>query len=150
MKYHRSAGGIVAAYIDGELRFLVIHQKRKNGEMQWVMPKGHIEAGEKAEEAARREIQEEVGLGGLHFVGSAGLQMFRFKDESGTDNEKTVDWFVFRAEALDQIKLNKEEGFFEAVWEGYAQAQLRLTHPEFAPFLERAKEMLQGVSGLNA
>jgi 8-oxo-dGTP pyrophosphatase MutT (NUDIX family) len=141
MRYH-SAGGILVSHFDNETRFLVIHQRRKNGELQWVMPKGGLEPGETPEGAARREIQEEVGLDALHLIGPAGGQAFQFKDQSGADNQKTVDWFVFRADAPEQLKLNRDEGFIDAHWLSYRDARLRLTHPEFVAFLDRAQDML--------
>jgi 8-oxo-dGTP pyrophosphatase MutT (NUDIX family) len=142
MKHH-SAGGIVAAEIDGGTKFLVIHQRRKNGELQWVMPKGHLEPGEASLDAAIREIQEEVGLSDLNFVGSAGSQTFGFKDDQGCAHEKTVDWYVFCTDDPHALELNAGEGFIEAKWEDYLDACRRLTHSEFVDFLSRAEELIR-------
>jgi 8-oxo-dGTP pyrophosphatase MutT (NUDIX family) len=40
--------------------FLLVTARGRDDE--WVLPKGHIDAGETAEQAARREVREETGL----------------------------------------------------------------------------------------
>jgi 8-oxo-dGTP pyrophosphatase MutT (NUDIX family) len=52
--FHESAGAVVM--IDG--RCLVLRRADRG---QWVFPKGHVEAGERAEDAAVREVREETG-----------------------------------------------------------------------------------------
>ena len=54
------AGGIVARTVDGEREYLLVEARRSRGE--WVLPKGHIEAGETPEETAVREVEEEAGV----------------------------------------------------------------------------------------
>ena len=54
------AGGVVARIVDGEREYLLVEANGRPGE--WVLPKGHIEAGETAEVAAVREVEEEAGV----------------------------------------------------------------------------------------
>ncbi len=56
------AGGVVLKRMNGQVAFLLVEAKDKPG--QWVLPKGHIEPGEKPEEAAVREVAEETGIWG--------------------------------------------------------------------------------------
>lgn len=53
-----SAGGIITKVEDGDIKVLLV--EHLNG--TFVFPKGHVEKGETFEEAAKREISEEVGL----------------------------------------------------------------------------------------
>ena len=56
--YEKSAGAIVFKKENGKTYYLIIYSKKDIA----GFPKGHIENGESEEEAARREIFEEVGL----------------------------------------------------------------------------------------
>lgn len=62
MSEHRPthAGGIVYRLRDGAPEFLLVTARRRPGE--WVLPKGHVEAGESPEAAALREVAEEAGV----------------------------------------------------------------------------------------
>lgn len=54
------AGGLVIR-TDGDVPRLLIIRAKKNPQ-HWVLPKGHIESGESAEETATREVEEEAGV----------------------------------------------------------------------------------------
>jgi ADP-ribose pyrophosphatase YjhB (NUDIX family) len=54
-----SAGGIV---VDGEGRVALVEQRDRKNRWRWTLPKGRIDAGETAEQAALREVYEESGL----------------------------------------------------------------------------------------
>lgn len=58
MRYERSSGAVVYTVRDGTVFYVIINA----GERRAGFPKGHIEPGETEEQAALREIQEEVGL----------------------------------------------------------------------------------------
>ncbi len=59
MKQEISAGGVVYRKIDGKIEFLL---GKHSGYHKWVLPKGLVERGESQEEAAVREVEEEVGV----------------------------------------------------------------------------------------
>jgi 8-oxo-dGTP pyrophosphatase MutT (NUDIX family) len=54
------AGGVVFRRTEGTVVFLLVRASKRPAE--WVLPKGHIEAGESPEQAARREVREETGV----------------------------------------------------------------------------------------
>ena len=65
-----SAGGVV---LNGAGQVLVVNQKGTS----WSLPKGHVEEGEDALSAARREIFEEAGIpaGVLNLILGSGSDL---------------------------------------------------------------------------
>lgn len=57
-----SAGGLVVNAVDGVAYCAVIARRNRAGRLEWCLPKGHLEAGETAEQAAVREVAEETGI----------------------------------------------------------------------------------------
>ena len=71
-----TAGGIVfRRNKKGEVEILLIQDHKD----RWTIPKGHIEEGETAQEAARREIGEEAGLHDIDMLGWLGKIHFRYR-----------------------------------------------------------------------
>lgn len=117
-----TAGGIVFRRNKaGEVEILLIQDHKD----RWTIPKGHIEEGETAQEAARREIGEEAGLHDIDMLGWLGKIHFRYRrieklvlitqqvylmrvKTSGNEIQKEdwmngIKWFAFN-EALDLIE----------------------------------------------
>jgi ADP-ribose pyrophosphatase YjhB (NUDIX family) len=68
---HVSAGGVIARVEKGRVWLALLRE----GELpDYILPKGHVEAGEDLETAARREIGEESGLTDLRLVGELGMR----------------------------------------------------------------------------
>jgi 8-oxo-dGTP pyrophosphatase MutT (NUDIX family) len=71
-----TAGGIVfRRNPKQEIEFLLIQDHKD----RWTIPKGHIEEGETAQQAAKREIGEEAGLNDTEMLGWLGKIHFRYR-----------------------------------------------------------------------
>jgi 8-oxo-dGTP pyrophosphatase MutT (NUDIX family) len=57
-----SAGGIVLAEPSPDADVVLISRRSSTGAIQWTLPKGQPEPGERIEETAVREVREETGL----------------------------------------------------------------------------------------
>lgn len=55
-----SAGGVVVR--DGQVIVIVPTRRGAQGQRVLGLPKGHVDPGENAEQAARREVREEAGV----------------------------------------------------------------------------------------
>ena len=93
MSTSRSAGGVV---LNKRGQVLVVNQRGRS----WSLPKGHIEDGESALEAARREIYEESGLADLKYIkplGSYERQRIGRHGGESRDERKRLTFFLFQA-----------------------------------------------------
>ncbi|MGL4376428.1 MAG: NUDIX domain-containing protein [Microcoleaceae cyanobacterium] len=66
-----SAGGVIFRQNNNQILVALVRSGKKE---QYVLPKGHIEAGETPEQAARREIEEEAGLTDLTLLADLGIR----------------------------------------------------------------------------
>ncbi len=71
-----TAGGVVFRRDDNGGVEILLFQDAKD---RWSIPKGHIEPGETAQQTAKREIGEEVGLTDTEVLGWLGKVHFRYR-----------------------------------------------------------------------
>lgn len=90
-RFEYSAGGIVQ---DGD-NLLMVEVENLEGTRVWTFPKGHIEKGEKAEDAALREVWEETGYKCEILEPLERVQYWFKREEVLT--KKTVTWFMMKA-----------------------------------------------------
>ena len=83
------SGAVVFRNEDGRTQILLVRAKRDP--RKWVFPKGHIENGESAAEAALREAEEEGGISG-EVLGPIGAPL---EFTSGTEPVR-VQYFLIR------------------------------------------------------
>ena len=106
-----SAGGVVFRRVNGDQpAFLLIRDSYRN----WGLPKGHVEAGEEAAEAALREVAEETGLKDLAL--RAPIQeidwFFRFRRRL---IHKTCSFFLMESASGDACP-QRDEGITACRW----------------------------------
>jgi len=131
MKTH-SAGGVVT---NGEGKVLVVSQHGTS----WSLPKGHIDPGEDALDAAKREIYEESGIRDLELIRELGTyERHRIGVNGGEDSSewKVITMFLFRTSEKLLKPVDPENP--EAKWIERSKVALLLTH-------EKDKEFFQGV-----
>ncbi len=90
-----SAGGLVLDRSTGSPRAALIARHDRRGRLVWSLPKGHLEAGETAEQAAVREVEEETGIRG-RVLGPLGTIDFWFVAD-GRRIHKTVHHYLLAA-----------------------------------------------------
>jgi len=133
-----SAGGVVYRLHSGHAVFLLIRDSYQN----WGFPKGHLESGERAEDAALREVREETGIDDLALRGQI----------------ETIDWyFRFRGQLIHKVchfylmettqastNPQQAEGITACRWVSYDEARSAISYANARKVLARAHEMIVG------
>ncbi len=88
----RAAGGIVLRRApEGDWQVLLVHRPRYD---DWSLPKGKADPGERDEETALREVEEETGL---RCTLGAPAGRTRYRDSKGRD--KVVHYWLMEPES---------------------------------------------------
>jgi 8-oxo-dGTP pyrophosphatase MutT (NUDIX family) len=114
----RAGGGVVWRRGPGGLEVLLIHRPRYD---DWSFPKGKVDGGESDEEAAVREVEEEVGL---RLLPGPELVSTRYRDSK--DRRKIVRYWAM------ELPYGGEEPFAgdgvdEVRWVDFDEARQYLT-----------------------
>jgi ADP-ribose pyrophosphatase YjhB (NUDIX family) len=136
-----AAGGVVFRRAgDGSLSVLVI----RDGHGNWGLPKGHLEAGETAEVAAIREVEEETALRDLRLGALIRTSEWSFRSERGLIR-KICHFFLIEAPMGDAAPL-LTEGITVCEWLSPEVARGRVTFDTTRVVLDEAMAMLAGGS----
>jgi 8-oxo-dGTP pyrophosphatase MutT (NUDIX family) len=138
----RSAGGVAAGGEGATLRVAVMRSSFGT----WELPKGRIEPGETMQEAAAREIGEEIGLRQLRSLGHLGWTEHEF-ERDGVRYRKRVDWFLFAAPADASLAPDAGDGILDCGWFPPEAALVMLDHANQRRILRLAVAQLRGRRG---
>jgi ADP-ribose pyrophosphatase YjhB (NUDIX family) len=118
-----------------EGKVLVVSQRGTS----WSLPKGHVDPGENALAAARREIYEESGIRNLELVRELGsYERHKIGVNGGDDRSelKVITMFLFRTSEKSLKPVDPDNP--EAKWIERSKVARLLTH-------EKDKEFFLGV-----
>lgn len=133
-----SAGGLVVD-LGGEVpRGAVIGRVDRRGRLLWSLPKGHIEHGETAEQAALREVAEETGISG-EILGELGTIEYSFVTDDRRVH-KTVRHYLMRATGGELSDADVE--VTEVAWVPLPELRGQLAYPDERGLVDAAGRLL--------
>lgn len=115
MKLIKAAGGIVA---NEENRYLFIF---RNG--RWDLPKGKLDLGEKARNAAVREVEEECGIH-IDKLGNKICNTYHVYEMNKELILKKTSWYWMMAVNQHTLIPQLEEGITDVRWLGRADFKM--------------------------
>ncbi len=132
VKKTESAGGVV---LNKKGEILVVSQHGNS----WSLPKGHIDKGENALKAAKREIKEEAGVGRLKLIKELGRYSRYRIGPSGKKEDKselkTIHLFLFKTSQTKLKPLDPKNP--EAKWIKKEKVASLLTHSKDKNFFRK-------------
>jgi 8-oxo-dGTP pyrophosphatase MutT (NUDIX family) len=136
-----SAGGVVVrAGEEGEQVVVIVPTRRApDGTRVLGLPKGHIDPGETALQAAEREVREETGIV-AELVRDLGEVRYWYRREGRTIG-KSVAFYLFAYVSGDTA--DHDDEVEEARWIGLKEAQTALSHAGEREVVTRALACLQ-------
>ncbi|MDA1169375.1 MAG: NUDIX hydrolase [bacterium] len=138
-----SAGGVAVRQERGLWLVALLKTEHRRGQV-WVLPKGHVELDkkERVDDAAKREVQEEVGIIDLVVRQQLGTTQFVFQAEEALV-KKTVHYYLMVTEQV-ALKPQEEEGFIDAGWFPIGVAITMLEYDTDQDIVAKAQIILEG------
>ena len=133
----RSAGGVV---VRGEQVVVIVPTRRaSDGSRVLALPKGHIDPGENALQAATREVREETGIVGEPITELGETRYWYRRD--GQTIPKSVCFFLFSY--VEGSTDDHDDEVEEARWIALQDAQSELSHTAEREMVARAAQYLE-------
>ncbi len=134
-----SAGGVVYRRIAARIEVAIAEQRdRITRQMTTRLPKGKIDSGESAEDAAVREVAEEIGLR-ARVVGALGTAEYEYADGSKRVS-KQVHYFLMEWVPGESLELDGEMD--RTYWCAIDEAAKKLTFEPEQRAIRWARERL--------
>ena len=137
VREERSAGGVVVRRIEGRMHLLVIRDPYQN----WGLPKGHLESGEMAADAALREVREETGLSALDMGPGLGTIDWYFRMGDQVIHKYCEFFLMGSSEGEPTPEL--AEGITEVVWVPLEEATERISYDNARGIVRLAIDLLE-------
>ena len=128
----KAAGCVVHRRGGDGVEVALVHRPRYD---DWSLPKGKLDAGESWEDAAVREVEEEMGTRGA--LGEE-LEPVFYRDRK--DRAKAVRYWLMEAGEDDDFEPSDEVD--EVLWAGPRDALERLSYDSDRDTLTRALELI--------
>jgi 8-oxo-dGTP pyrophosphatase MutT (NUDIX family) len=128
-----SAGGVVFRSDGARALVLLIRDAHGN----WGFPKGHVERGEDARDAALREVREETGVIATDVVARLQPISWRFRSR-GAQVHKTCHFFAL-ATVQARTRPQRKEGITACRWVAPDEARRLLTWDNSRSVLDAAR-----------
>jgi 8-oxo-dGTP pyrophosphatase MutT (NUDIX family) len=132
-----SAGGLVVDL--ASRRAALIGRLDRRGRLLWSLPKGHIEAGETAEQAAVREVEEETGIIASVRAPLGSIDYWFVAEDRRI--HKTVHHYLLSALGGELSDADVE--VTEVAWVPLAELDGRLAYADERRLVRRAAEILE-------
>ncbi|MFM8945029.1 MAG: NUDIX hydrolase [Actinomycetota bacterium] len=134
-----SAGGVVYRLTDaGEVELALAARRTRKGELVWGLAKGGLEEGEDRQQAAVREVREELGLD-ASIEGDLGSIRYTYVWEN-VRVRKRVHFYLMRMTGGD-VSLHDDE-MEDVRWFPFAQARKRAGFRGERQVIDRAMDAL--------
>jgi 8-oxo-dGTP pyrophosphatase MutT (NUDIX family) len=141
--FQKAAGGAVMKG-SGELAEVALILPAKRNRDMWELPKGKLNVKETFEEAAIREIQEELGLQAQLKLGALlGSIRYSFRTPQGEPRLKTVRFYYVKAESVESGFEPPPKEVRMARWFKRYEAIRAIAHDEIRPLIRRAFEIAE-------
>jgi 8-oxo-dGTP pyrophosphatase MutT (NUDIX family) len=133
MERVRQAGAIVVREHEGGTQVLLVRAKQDPS--RWIFPKGHIDPGESAPEAAARELREEAGVVG-RVIRPVGVLRF----PSGAEQVEVTYYLARFGGFAPTSEVRSSE------WLSLEEAKQRLSFGDARDLLDKAVRVLRDKS----
>jgi 8-oxo-dGTP pyrophosphatase MutT (NUDIX family) len=139
-----SAGGLVCRRVRGEWTVCLAGRRIHPGsDLVWILPKGHVEEGERMEETALREVREETGLEAeiIDRLGDVTYWYVRREPEGRPSRVfKRVRFFLmlFRGGRFG----DRDQEMDDVRWFSQERAQTMLAYANERTLMYRARDLL--------
>src|SRR5882672_10499361 len=102
---------VVFGFDEGELKVLLIERGLEPFKGKWALPGGFVRVDETLDEAARRELEEEAGLGNVFLE-----QLYTFGEVDRDPRERVVSVAYFALVKLADYKTRAAADAADARW----------------------------------